>query len=529
MSSWAICAICAVILIGSVLAADTTRQVQRELPVPDDTKIVTPLLKSPPGALYGGLAADTTRQVQRELPVPDDTKIVAPVLKSSSGALYDGGGQASEGEMNETIKVKDIREALNNRIEPDKPLVHDEALLIVAKFSSPEDSTIDQISSIYSYLKNGYGPIKGWIYVNDPRGLDYFNYANESLTIGDKSGCAGAGDCDDFAVLMASLVESIGGTSRIILAYDISTGGHAYTEVYLGNLNSRDNQINDTIVHLKEKYNTNEIFTYNDTDTKDVWLNLDWGPDEKGNAHPGGPFCRGDNRIVLAVRDKFGKTPLLLLPSNKKVVLQSPAITLNITKNETESNSSRVWYNKGVALYDLGKINEAVQAYNRAIQLDPRYVAAWNNKGNALSDQGKYGEAIQAYDKAIEIDPQYASAWSNKGNAFKKLGLTAESKEAFDKAKELESEGSTGKPMPETTTVSLRQMTASDWFDKGLALSSQGKYDEAIQAFDKAIELDPQYANAWYNKAFALTRLGLTAESKEAFDKAKELGTKADQ
>ncbi len=128
-------------------------------------------------------------------------------------------------EYRRTFSNEELIKIINMRIEPAHPFVRDAALLMVAKFSVPEDSpgpggpTINQICSIYSYLKNGdYPPIKGWIYVNDPRGSDYFNYANESVSIGDRSDCTGAGDCDDFAILMASLVESIGGTTRIILA-----------------------------------------------------------------------------------------------------------------------------------------------------------------------------------------------------------------------------------------------------------------------------------------------------------------------
>jgi len=39
----------------------------------------------------------------------------------------------------------------------------------------------------------------------------------------------------------------------------------------------------------------------------------------------------------------------------------------------------------------------------------------WFNKGNALSDLNKSDEAIKAYDKAIEINPQNSIAWNNKG------------------------------------------------------------------------------------------------------------------
>jgi Flp pilus assembly protein TadD len=52
-------------------------------------------------------------------------------------------------------------------------------------------------------------------------------------------------------------------------------------------------------------------------------------------------------------------------------------------------------------------------------------------------EQGKHNEAIQALDKAIEIDPQYAKAWNKKGDALKSLGRITEADAAFAKAKEL--------------------------------------------------------------------------------------------
>ena len=53
-----------------------------------------------------------------------------------------------------------------------------------------------------------------------------------------------------------------------------------------------------------------------------------------------------------------------------------------------------------------------------------------------------------------------------------------------------------------------------------MALYGQGQYEEALQAFDKAIEINPQYGEAWYYKGIILRELGRTTEAEAAFAKA---------
>jgi len=213
-----------------------------------------------------------------------------------------GGGNAPDSKTEK--KVGELKETFNSRVEPENSHVHEKAIVLLA--NSPGDYTIDQICSIYDFLK------EGWRYVRDPRGVDYFMYANESLRVGEKASCVGAGDCDDFAILMSALIESVGGTTRIILAHNNSTGGHAFTEVYIGQLDSQNSHVEEVLEWLRKNLNIDDIYTHVDTETKEVWLNLDWGADERGYAHPGGPIFRGDRYINLNVRDRYAKTPLNL-------------------------------------------------------------------------------------------------------------------------------------------------------------------------------------------------------------------------
>ncbi len=69
------------------------------------------------------------------------------------------------------------------------------------------------------------------------------------------------------------------------------------------------------------------------------------------------------------------------------------------------------WINKGIALKNLGRIDEAIACYDHVIEdIDPRYKKAWGNKANTLIGVGDLDSARACVDKALEIDPNYQYA-----------------------------------------------------------------------------------------------------------------------
>ncbi|MDD4651255.1 MAG: tetratricopeptide repeat protein [Methanothrix sp.] len=450
------------------------------------------------------IAGLSSVQLEEESSASSDLAGVPPVFYPSGGVLMQipvvGGGSAGQGETE--MQAAYLERAVRARVEPSHPTVRDMALLLVAKY--PGDLTIDQICSIYGYMKKGNGSVNGWSYARDPRGSDYFMYANHSLDIGSKAGCAGVGDCDDFAILMASLVESIGGTTRIIFVQNRTTGGHAYAEVYLGNLGDQNSQVDPIINWLKKRYHTDRIYTHIDTISKCVWLNLDWGADESGKTHPGGPFYQGEKHLLVFIGSSENAS--LKLPETEENRAEiSPALPLNITADEMESRSAEVWFNKGFAYSSLGRYEEAISSYEQAIRIDPQLAEAWNNKGIALSNLGRHKEAIKAYEAAIKLERGFSAAWYNKGLSLDALGRNAEAIEAYDKALKMD---------PQNARV---------WINKANDLNILGRYDEALQACGRAIAIQPNDVNAWDNKAWALGGLGRYEETIAACEKAIEL------
>lgn len=174
----------------------------------------------------------------------------------------------------------------DDKIERYNPIVHDNALMIASEY--PGSYSISQICAIYEYLH------ENWQYINDPTGGNYLNYANESIVLGEKTGSSGVGDCDDFAVLMASLIETIGGSTRIIHTEDWE-GSHAYAEVYVGDRNSAVS----ILWQLLKKYDPEpadlfKMFCHINWNSNDCWMNLDWSAN-----HPGGKYPTGEKSWVL--------------------------------------------------------------------------------------------------------------------------------------------------------------------------------------------------------------------------------------
>lgn len=191
--------------------------------------------------------------------------------------------------------------------------------------------------------------------------------------------------------------------------------------------------------------------------------------------------------------------------------------------------------NSGLNYYYQEKYDEAIEAYDQAINLDPNSTQtwqAWKGKGDALYGQEKYIKAIIAYDKAITLRPENGITWAYKGDALKQLGKTNESDVAYAKAKELGFSGSTWWPRPVTLegrSISVngdKELQMTSLIEEGMELYKEGKYEEAIAAYEEAVGIDPNDAKtwaAWKGKGNALSALGQSNEARAAYKTADEL------
>ena len=175
---------------------------------------------------------------------------------------------------------------------------------------------------------------------------------------------------------------------------------------------------------------------------------------------------------------------------------------------ELDSNVNSVYYyNRGNAYFSLGKFEEAIQDYNKAIDLNPNDDLSYSNRGNAYFSLGKFEDAIQDYNKAIDLNPNNASYYNNRGTTFTNLEKYEDAIQDYNK------------------TIDLNPNDNYAYFNRGAAFTYLNEYEKAINDFNKAIDLNPNDDSAYFNRGTAFTNLSNYEKAINDFNKAIDLNS----
>ncbi len=175
-----------------------------------------------------------------------------------------------------------------------------------------------------------------------------------------------------------------------------------------------------------------------------------------------------------------------------------------------------VQINYGIANLLTDNSQEAEKTFDELTQSDPQNSRAWYWLGITRSDSGKLQEGLDAYTKAVEINPIYKDAWYAKGDVEGFLGLQNESEKTFDTL--LAIQGDYAEPFK-----SAEANDAEVYFRKGVIQLNLGNNADALTNFDKAVELNPNHQNAQYYRGFLLFQDNDLTGARTALEKAIEL------
>ncbi|MEM9068151.1 MAG: FHA domain-containing protein [Myxococcota bacterium] len=172
-----------------------------------------------------------------------------------------------------SIRIHTLSKVLG-AIDATHPTTRNAAAQVAAQQEGP--FSVEQVAHVWSHVRGE------WRYVNDPRGDEYFAAASESIE-NDY-----IGDCDDFAIVLVSMLASIGGDARLVMM-DGPQGGHAYAEVCVPESGS---EIRDRLAeHYRRHRDPNlgrqrvRAVHYRPGHNCPVWLNLDWNAGVPGGTY----------------------------------------------------------------------------------------------------------------------------------------------------------------------------------------------------------------------------------------------------
>lgn len=182
------------------------------------------------------------------------------------------------------------------------------------------------------------------------------------------------------------------------------------------------------------------------------------------------------------------------------------AVTAYRKAIDLDPKSSVPWYDLGVAYATMEQFPDAIDCYTKAIELDPGMSRAYNNRAAAYARLKQFDRAIGDCDIAVQLDPEDPVARRNRGLAYHDNGQLGEAIADYDES------------------IRINGRLAETYHYRGNVYLDQKNWSKAADDFDQAIRLDERLSAAWLSRAIALAHLGRREEAEQSRDQAQTLG-----
>lgn len=215
--------------------------------------------------------------------------------------------------------------------------------------------------------------------------------------------------------------------------------------------------------------------------------------------------------------------PILALYSFKTIE-RNQAWENNFTLYSTDvkncSNSARCQYYYGLGLMKEKAIllpdgaektqllNEAIQAFTKAIEILPKYSDAWGQRGLAYYRLGQMEAAIYDYNQSTKFNPSNSTTWSNLGSLYFQTQKYNEARYAYEQA------------------IKYNPNHVDALANYGSTLGTLGDFNSAITYFKRAIALNPNEPSYYQYVGITYQNLGNQQQANIYFQKAKQLSGK---
>jgi len=161
----------------------------------------------------------------------------------------------------------------------------------------------------------------------------------------------------------------------------------------------------------------------------------------------------------------------------------------------------------GGALVDLGRTDDAYPHFVRAGEIQPADPVAHCNVGAYLHQHGHLHEAVAEYQLAVQltVDARLrATTYTNMGAAYRELGDPEKSQDSFQQA------------------LRLNPNQFNAWLGMGLLAEQQGRVNDAAEDFSRSLQLRPT-ADGFFRLGQVLAMTGHSSDALNAFQNALQL------
>jgi tetratricopeptide (TPR) repeat protein len=176
---------------------------------------------------------------------------------------------------------------------------------------------------------------------------------------------------------------------------------------------------------------------------------------------------------------------------------------------QAEPNSMQAWgWVANAYALGLNEPEKAVEAWKHCTAIQPNSAPAWHALGVSYVMAKQYSPAVEAIKRAIQLNPNQPTYYNNLAAAYSEGAAWKSAMAALDQEK----------PLAE------RLNQANVWYVLGNAYAKLGDLPNAIPAYRKVLELQPNFAQGWTNLGAALEFNGDSAGAKAAYQRGTALG-----
>ena len=232
-------------------------------------------------------------------------------------------------------------------------------------------------------------------------------------------------------------------------------------------------------------------------------------------------------------------TPVLILT----IILASRFVTWDAIRGEKPQ--AQVDMRAGTVALRTWKISQAITAFTRAIEIEPKYAEAYVKRGFAYYRAGRYEAAIADYTRTLDLNRYHADAYASRGDAYRALAdmqrAVADYAASLEKrwnarvmrkrAQTYFEQGKVQDALADYNTVVKRQPNAMAYYARGnayLQVSIQGDENHlrlALADLSQTIALEQHFAGAYIGRAQIYARLGEQALATADYRNAVKLFT----